>query len=541
MGVRNKLLSTILIVVVLFAFLAISLAYALKNSSDSIERLYSNDFLPVNTVNQIDGALTRVDINILRMIAIGAPASIAVWKKENEAAYQRVDEYLDTLFQQMETAQEKATVSSLKSIYQQLRDGMRQQVFVIEQGDLAGAADINRKLVKPNAEHIFRSLQELRDATSARADLRLEKQLNNTREQLYIAAGSVVLIVLLSIFFGWLVIRHIMGQIGGEPSTVAAVALAIAKGDLTNDVTVPEGQERSVMASVAHMQLQLRDTLRSIAVAADELSASSITMKDIVRVNVADIARQNVEVDQAVTAVTEMSSAVEEVARNAEYTSRSSQQAARSVEEGEVHVTSTSAALNDMTDEVRHSAALIERLVQQAQGIGRVLEVIRGLADQTNLLALNAAIEAARAGEAGRGFAVVADEVRALAHRTQSSTQEIEQMVSSIQLGSTEAKTAMTTTVELADATFSVAAKASTALKLSNRSVAEINEQNLVIASAAQEQAQVSREVDRNLINIRDLSVQSAESAQQVSQSSESVSRLANELKSIVAGFRFNS
>lgn len=541
MGVRNKLFSSIFTVVALFTILAIFLAYELKDSADNIERLYLDDFVPVNTVNQIDGALTRVDINILRMIAIGDQESIAGWKKENEVAYQHLDEYLLALSTQFKTAQERATVSELKLTYERLRDGMRQQVSVIEQGNSAGAAEINRELVKPNAERIFRSLQELRVATSNRADLRLEKQLTDTQERLYIAAGSIFLIVLLSVFLVWLVVRHIMAQIGGEPIAVAEATRAIAEGDLTKNIAVIDGQDQSVVASIGYMQRQLRDTLRKIATFADELSNSAIAMKSATSVNVAELARQNGEVDQAVTAVTEMSSAVEEVARNAEYTSRSSQQAARSVAEGEAHVSSTSEALSGMTDEVRHSASLIERLAQQAHGIGRVLDVIRGLADQTNLLALNAAIEAARAGEAGRGFAVVADEVRALAHRTQSSTQEIEQMVSGIQSGSAEAESAMKTTVKLADTTMTIAEKASTALGVINRSVAEINEQNLVIASAAQEQAQVSREVDRNLVNIRDLSIHSAESAQQVALRSESLSRLADELKRVVAGFRFNS
>ena len=167
-----------------------------------------------------------------------------------------------------------------------------------------------------------------------------------------------------------------------------------------------------------------------------------------------------------------------------------------------------------------------------------VLNVISDIADQTNLLALNAAIEAARAGEAGRGFAVVADEVRALAHRTQQSTSEIERMIGSIQGGTEQAVDSMRNSTERAESTLNIAKGAGLALDTINTAIVEINERNLVIASAAEEQAQVAREVDRNLVNIRDLSVQSATGASQTSSASGELSRLAVDLNGMVGRFR---
>jgi methyl-accepting chemotaxis protein len=164
--------------------------------------------------------------------------------------------------------------------------------------------------------------------------------------------------------------------------------------------------------------------------------------------------------------------------------------------------------------------------------------VIRGLADQTNLLALNAAIEAARAGEAGRGFAVVADEVRALAHRTQTSTSEIERMIGNIQGGTVQAVDSMRNSTDRAESTLNIAKGAGLALDTINTAIVEINERNLVIASAAEEQAQVAREVDRNLVNIRDLSTQTAAGAHQTSAASSELSRLAVGLNGMVSKFR---
>ncbi|WP_313731865.1 HAMP domain-containing methyl-accepting chemotaxis protein [Pseudomonas sp.] len=248
--------------------------------------------------------------------------------------------------------------------------------------------------------------------------------------------------------------------------------------------------------------------------------------------------QQNNEIEQAVTAVTEMTSAVEEVARNAVSTSEASGEASRSAGDGRDLVMETVGAIERMSGDVQATAQLITHLAEQSRDIGKVLDVIRGLADQTNLLALNAAIEAARAGEAGRGFAVVADEVRALAHRTQQSTSEIERMIGSIQGGTEEAVESMRTSTERAESTLSMARGAGMALDTIAGAVAQINERNLVIASAAEEQAQVAREVDRNLVNINDLSVQSATGAHQTSAASAELSRLAVDLNGLVARFR---
>src|SRR5690606_15803375 len=189
-------------------------------------------------------------------------------------------------------------------------------------------------------------------------------------------------------------------------------------------------------------------------------------------------------------------------------------------------------------EDVTATAGEVEQLAQQIRNISQVLDVIRAIAEQTNLLALNAAIEAARAGEAGRGFAVVADEVRALAHRTQQSTQEIEQMIGGIQQGTERAVSSMQQSTGRATSTLTLAQAAGQALDEIARAISAINERNLVIASASEEQAQVAREVDRNLVNIRDLSLQTSAGASQTSAASQDLSRLAVNLNNLVTRFR---
>ncbi|WP_456291240.1 methyl-accepting chemotaxis protein [Pseudomonas palmensis] len=247
--------------------------------------------------------------------------------------------------------------------------------------------------------------------------------------------------------------------------------------------------------------------------------------------------QQNNELEQAATAVNQMTAAVEEVARNAVSTSQASQASTDTARQGRDKVVETVKAIQAMTQDVQTTSAQVEGLAEQGREIGKVLDVIRSIAEQTNLLALNAAIEAARAGEAGRGFAVVADEVRALAHRTAQSTQEIEQMVAGIQTGTGDAVQSMSLNTNRTQSTLELARSAGDALEQIAASISQINERNLVIASASEEQAQVSREVDRNLVNIRDLATQSATGANQTSAASHELSRLAVELNGMVARF----
>jgi methyl-accepting chemotaxis protein len=219
-------------------------------------------------------------------------------------------------------------------------------------------------------------------------------------------------------------------------------------------------------------------------------------------------------------------------------TSDASNHSNRSAQAGQARVVETVQSIQTLTDNVQATSALVQNLADQSQDIGKVLDVIRSIAEQTNLLALNAAIEAARAGESGRGFAVVADEVRALAHRTQQSTLEIDKMVSAMRSGSAQALESMQTSSERANETLTLAQGAGESLTDITSSINQISERNLVIASAAEEQAQVAREVDRNIVNIRDLSMQSTQGANQISASSNELSRLAGDLNQVVARFK---
>ncbi|WP_372237895.1 methyl-accepting chemotaxis protein [Pseudomonas sp. LP_7_YM] len=248
--------------------------------------------------------------------------------------------------------------------------------------------------------------------------------------------------------------------------------------------------------------------------------------------------RQNGQIDQAATAVTQMSAAVEEVARNATSTSESARQSSEAAKAGNGKVTLTLTAMKQLTAQVQSTSEQVQNVANQAQDIAEVVSVIRAIAEQTNLLALNAAIEAARAGEQGRGFAVVADEVRALAHRTQESTKKIEQMIAAIQSGTQGAVDSMQLSSVQAHDTYEIAQEAGQALEEIMNAVRLIEERNLQIATASEEQAYVAREVDRNLVSIRDLSGETEQGTRQILHASQQMSGLAVNLEGMVKKFR---
>ncbi|WP_422765587.1 methyl-accepting chemotaxis protein [Pseudomonas maioricensis] len=286
------------------------------------------------------------------------------------------------------------------------------------------------------------------------------------------------------------------------------------------------------------MQTSLKTTIQQIASASDQLASAAEELTAVTDNGSRGLVRQNDEIQQAATAVTEMTSAVEEVARNAVSTSEASRSTSLQATEGRNKAREAVTAINNATTEIAASTTMVEDLAVQVRDIGKVLDVIRGIAEQTNLLALNAAIEAARAGEQGRGFAVVADEVRALAARTQASTGEIEGMINSVQTSADQAVRAMGKSQSLVNDTQGLAQASGEALEQIAEGISQINERNMVIASASEEQANVAREVDRNLVNIQDLSTQTAAGAHQTNASTQELSNLALSFNNLVSRFR---
>lgn len=325
----------------------------------------------------------------------------------------------------------------------------------------------------------------------------------------------------------------------GPMSIAVQASETIASGDLSRQLADDAADEAgALIRAMAKMQQQLRQTIDDISKSASQLSVTSEELHTVTDNSAETMNQQSSEVDMAATAVTELTTAIEEVARNAAATSNNSAKADDTAKTGQRQVEKTISAIQQLELELQQAQGGVQQLSERVNQIGSVLDVIRAIAEQTNLLALNAAIEAARAGESGRGFAVVADEVRALAHRTQESTKQIEVTIHTVQQETAQTVVAMGHSSQRATDTLQLARQAGEALQQITTAIGQISDQNMTIASAAEEQATVAREVDRNLLNIRDLSAQTAAGAEETRASSEALAELAEHLDGLVREFK---
>lgn len=348
-------------------------------------------------------------------------------------------------------------------------------------------------------------------------------------------AGFVALAAALTIGLAVLLTQSIVRPL----KEASEVAMNISQGDLSRRVTLDGHDEMaSLLRTLDYMQTSLRTVVEKIIYASRKLHSSAEELKLITDESARGVERQTLEIEQAATAVNEMTIAVTEVAKNAAELSAASQVSDELAKNGGRQVSDTIASINELANDVSSSMGAVERLSHQVEEISKVLTVIHTIAAQTNLLALNAAIEAARAGEAGRGFAVVADEVRALAQRTQQSTSEIDSMIMSIVQSTDETMKLMQVNNERGRRTSEIASAAGKALLEISEAVNDISLRNLVIVSATEEQAQVSNEVDRNLVSLRDLAVKTSNESNRTSAAGQGVSHLASELSELVGSFK---
>ncbi len=348
-----------------------------------------------------------------------------------------------------------------------------------------------------------------------------------------------VICTLLALILGIVAAVLITRQITRPLQQTLEVVERIASGDLTRTLEVTRRDELGVLqqgiqrmgSTLRELITGIRDSVTQIASAAEELSA--VTEQTSAGVN-----SQKTETDQVATAMHEMSATVQEVARNAEQASQAASAADREARDGDRVVGEAITQIERLATEVKRSADAMTELEQESDKIGKVMDVIKSVAQQTNLLALNAAIEAARAGEAGRGFAVVADEVRGLAQRTQQSTEEIEGLVAGLQSGTRQVSSIMLGSRELTNSSVELSRKAGDSLGSITQTVSNIQAMNQQIAAAAEQQSAVAEEISRSIVNVRDVSEQTAAASEETAASSVELARLGGQLQMMVSRFK---
>ncbi len=349
------------------------------------------------------------------------------------------------------------------------------------------------------------------------------------------STGLLIFTTLLGLYFLIGFYHSMMGTI----NELKVSSKRIAGGDLSVRVQCEAKDELGeVAASFNNMVEQFAAVVKKIMASSTHLSGATEELSATATQTSDGLIAQQQQTEQVATAITEMTASVLEVARNAEQASSAAHEADSEAAKGKCVVSSTVEAIEAVASEVQKASVVIDSLEKDSEGVGSVLDVIKGIAEQTNLLALNAAIEAARAGEQGRGFAVVAEEVRTLASRTQESTQEIQEMIEGLQANAASAVKVMNSARERTESSVEQAVQAGSSLDSITHAVNTINDMNAQIASAAEQQSAVSEEINSSVVAISELSSQTSTGAEQTSRSSEELARLSQELEDMVGQFK---
>ncbi|MDD0976045.1 methyl-accepting chemotaxis protein [Pseudomonas sp. TNT2022 ID681] len=375
---------------------------------------------------------------------------------------------------------------------------------------------------------------QLRDTSRTLNDHQIEKRDRQAQAARSLIASLAVLALVIGMLAAWLITRQITVPL----KETLDMARSIAQGDLRSEFKVTRRDELGeLQQSMREMTLSLRELIGGIGQGATQLNSAVGQLSAVAEQTQTVLSNQRDETDQVATAMNQMAATVLEVARNAELASEAATTADTQAREGDQVVTAAIMQIEQLSGQVQSSMQAMHQLAQESGRIGSILDVIKSVSEQTNLLALNAAIEAARAGEAGRGFAVVADEVRGLAQRTQQSTEEIEELISSLHGGTAQVVKLLESSQLLSTDSVDLSRQAGVALGQITETVSAIQAMNQQIATASEEQSSVAEEINRNVMNVRDISDQTATASNQTAASSVELARLGGQLQTLVGRF----
>ncbi len=432
---------------------------------------------------------------------------------------------------------EEQTYGALQSAGEAYFSAHDQLYQAVMQNDSARIDDYREGLTRTTLEQVTQLTMTLREIND-RIGLAMEKnsdQAYQSAKQLSVAIGLVTLI------FVVLVAWYLTQQIKQPVNKLLELVGKVAAGDLAAHLDLKwfNNDELGKLAKgFGEMQGNLRNLVSEVSGSVVQLSSAAEEISAVARQSASNMNNQQHELNQLATAMNEMQATVQEVSRNTSDAASAATQVSSSAELGANTVNDSIKRIEQVAGAIESTAVVIRQLGDDSRNIGMVLEVIRGIAEQTNLLALNAAIEAARAGEQGRGFAVVADEVRTLAKRTQDSTSQINTIIAELQQRAEQAGTTMQQSQEMMNSTVSTAREAGLSISEISNSVESISHMNIQIATATEEQGAVSEELNRNVVNISHASEEVAAGATQMAQACNDLNHLANQLQEMVRRFR---
>ncbi len=520
--------------------------YTADNAVKDLSHLYNDRLLPTAKLSQIlEHMLAERSKIMLAMQHDPANPEIAAMHDHPVSMHinqahedgKHIEEMLAQIHPESMDADEAKLFKGFTEHYKIYKNkGIEPALAALGAGDYKKTQDILLKQINPALTPAKRDIDALIDEHFLpQAVIDHEKSYEHGVMLKGIAITLLSVAIGFNVLLSFFTIRDLSRRVDDINDTMSA----LEEGDLTALTTYQgKGELGEISAGLNNVSSSFRKIIQDLSGASSQLASAAEETSAVTRDTNQNILRQQQEVEQVATAMNEMNATVHEVAQNAASAANAAHNADEQASKGKQVVEKTMDVIESLADEVNSTGHAIRDLAKDSENIGSVLDVIRGIAEQTNLLALNAAIEAARAGEQGRGFAVVADEVRTLAQRTQKSTQEIQEMIERLQKGTATAVNAMEKSQEQAHAGVTQAAEAGTSLDAIKLAVDNISDMNTQIASAAEEQSAVAEEINRNISNISEVAEQSATGAQQTSVASTELARLAEQLQSMVTQFK---
>jgi methyl-accepting chemotaxis protein len=539
---RLSLLSGILLFVALF--LGLLGLFGMQRADHAIDEMYHTDMAHMSSLSSILEKAEDSRAQILLALQHDPASPFASMhnhplSKHIENIDKNIkiidDKWAKFMKSHLDTEEKRLAESFNKALMRFEKKGVKPTEQALHSGDFHHANELILKTINPALHEIQEITASLLEIQEHKASLAFEETDATYHSMITLVISTLVIGSVVSLFLAYFTISKISRGV----CLVEQTTQQFSEGQLNARIDYQDRDEIGRIATAFNaMGDQFQETINQVKESVARLASAAEETSTVTSQTTDGINQQLTETSQVATAINEMNSTVQEVARNAVQAASAAQEADTTFIEGRQVIDKVINAIGKLAHEVEEAARVIQELEQESRNIGSVLDVIKSIAEQTNLLALNAAIEAARAGEQGRGFAVVADEVRTLAGRTQDSTQEIEEMISKLQAGADNAVKVMANGKEMTQVGVEQAAAAGDALQKINAAVAQISEMNTQIAGAAEEQSTVTDEINRSIVSINEVSEQTASGAQHTATASNDLARLAETLKGLVEHFK---